>query len=489
MSGEDSGRLSLAEAARQIRDRKLSPVELTEACLRGIERLEGKLNAFITINADEAMTAAAKAADEIAKGGYRGTLHGIPLALKDIFAVKGVRMTAASKVLAENIAHEDAEVTARLRAGGAIIPGKLNLHEFAFGATGVNPHYGTARNPWDTERITGGSSSGSGAAVASGECPAALGTDTGGSIRIPASLCGIVGVKPTYGRVSKRGVLPLSWSLDHVGPMTRTVEDAAIVLQAIAGHDPADGSSADEPVPEYTQSLDGNVRGLRIGVPKQFFFENVEPEVEAAVRSAVSLLGEMGAEIREIDVPFSGEIPGALTAIMLPEALAYHQKWLRERPDDYGTDVRYRLELGATYMAVHYVQAQRLREIAVDAWRREVFSQVDLVATPTTPITAPRIDPGDVSTPSGAGLQTTFSLIRFTNPFNFLGVPALSLPCGFTPFSPRPEDAAADGRLEGPIGLQLVGRWWDEATVLRAAHAYERATDWHKRRPPVVAAS
>ncbi|HEV8574584.1 MAG TPA: amidase [Dehalococcoidia bacterium] len=471
MSGEDIGRLSLAEAARQIHDRKLSPVELTEAYLRSIERLEGKLNAFITITADEAMTAAETAAHEIAKGGYRGPLEGIPIGLKDIFAVRGVRMTAASKILADNVADEDAEVTLRLRAVGAIILGKLNLHEFAFGATGVNPHYGPARNPWDIERITGGSSSGSGAAVASGECPAALGTDTGGSIRIPASLCGIVGLKPTYGRVSKRGVVPLSWSLDHVGPMARTVADAAIVLQAIAGHDQADPSSADEQMPEYAQSLDGNVRGLRIGIPKQFFFENVDPEVEAAVRSAVRLLGEMGAEIRDIDVPLIDEIPGALTVIMLPEALAYHQKWLRERPDDYGTDVRYRLELGATYMAIHYVQAHRLREMAVDAWRREVFSHVDLIATPTTPITAPLIDPGDVSTPSGAGLQTTFSLIRFTNPFNFLGVPAISLPCG------------AD-RQGLPTGLQLVGRWWDEATVLRAAHTYEQATEWHKRQPP-----
>jgi aspartyl-tRNA(Asn)/glutamyl-tRNA(Gln) amidotransferase subunit A len=456
--------ISVAEAGRLIRGRDLSPVDLAQAGLNRIEQLEDRLNAFITVMGDEMLRAAKAATEDIAGGEYRGPLHGIPLALKDIFAVAGVRLTAGSKILAENVAREDAEATARLREAGAVIPGKLNLHEFAFGATGVNPHFGPARNPWDTERITGGSSSGSAAAVAGGECPAALGTDTGGSIRIPASLCGIVGLKPTYGRVSKRSVLPLSWSLDHVGPMTRSVEDAAIVLKAIAGHDPMDGSTVDEPVPDYVRSLEAGVRGLRIGMPKQFFFENVDAEVETAVRSAVALLEEMGAEVRDVDAPLIGDIPGGVTAIMLPEALAYHHIWMAERPDDYGDDVRYRLELGSPFLAVHYVQAQRLREMAVEAWQQEVFSRVDLIATPTTPITAPRIEEGDLS--------TTFNLIRFTNPLNFLGVPAISVPCGFT--------------QEGlPIGLQLAGHWWAEETVLRAAHAYERATDWHERRPPL----
>ena len=456
--------LKIAEVAKLIAARELSPVELTEALLRRIEGLDHRLNAFITVDGDVAVAAARIAADEIAKGDATAAIHGVPFALKDIFGVAGVRMTAGSKILAENKASEDAEATARLKAAGAIILGKLNLHEFAFGATGVNPHYGSARNPWDLERITGGSSSGSGASVAAGECPAALGTDTGGSIRIPASLCGIVGLKPTYGRISKRGVLPLSWSLDHVGPMTRTVEDAAILLQALAGRDTGDGSTSDEPVPDYNQALREGVQGLRIGLPRQFFFENVDPEVESAVRTAIGLLKEMGAVVLEVDVPLISEIPGGVTAIMLPEALAYHQKWMADRPDDYGDDVRYRLELGATYLAVHYVQAQRLREIAVGAWREQVFSKVDLIATPTTPITARPIEEGD--------LQVTFNLIRFTNPLNFLGVPAISVPCGFT--------------VEGlPIGLQLAGRWWDEAAVLRAAHAYERATDWHRRHPPL----
>ncbi|TMB67521.1 MAG: amidase, partial [Chloroflexi bacterium] len=364
--------LSVAEAAGLIAARKVSPVELTQALLRRIDGLDGRLNAAITVDADAAMAAARTAAEQIAKGAGHSPLHGVPVALKDIFGVAGVRMTAGSKILAENVASEDAEATTRLKAAGATILAKLNLHEFAFGATGVNPHYGVARNPWDLERITGGSSSGSGASVAAGECAAALGTDTGGSIRIPASLCGIVGLKPTYGRVSKRGVLPLSWSLDHVGPMTRTVEDAAIILRAIAGRDAAEASTSDEPVPDYTQALRGGVQGLRIGVPRQFFFENVDPEVESAVRSAIGMLEDMGAEVKEVDAPLISEIPGGVTAIMLPEALAYHQKWMSERPDDYGEDVRYRLELGATYLAVHYVQAQRLREMAIAAWRDDV---------------------------------------------------------------------------------------------------------------------
>src|SRR3989475_9894027 len=455
---------SVAEAAQLMAARKLSPVEITEALLRRIEALEGRVNAFITVDGDATMAAARTAANELAKSDAHATLHGMPIALKGIFGVAGVRMTAGSKILSENVPSEDAEATARLKAAGTVVLGKLNLHEFAFGATGVNPHYGAARNPWDLERITGGSSSGSGASVAAGEGAAALGTDTGGSIRIPASLCGIVGLKPTYGRVSKRGVLPLSWSLDHVGPMTRTVEDAGTILQAIAGREDADASTRDEPLPEYNQTGPAGVQGLRIGVPKQFFFQNVDPEVESAVQSAIGLLADMGAVIIEVDAPLISEIPGGVTAIMLPEALAYHQKWMTERPDDYGDDVRYRLELGATFLAAHYVQAQRLREMAVAAWRAEVSSHVDLIATPTTPIAARPIEEGD--------LQVTFNLIRFTNPLNFLGVPAISVPCGFT----------GEGL---PVGLQLVGRWWDEASVLRAAYAYEQATDWHERGPPI----
>lgn len=460
----DPARLPIAAAADLVRRRVVSPVELTRACLARIEAVDSRLNAFITVTTDEALGAARQAESAIAAGRYLGPLHGIPVALKDIFGLAGVRMTAASRILDENVSAEDAEAAARLKAAGAVIIGKLNMHEFAFGATGINPHYGPARNPWDTERVTGGSSSGAGAAVAAGECPAALGTDTGGSIRIPASLCGVVGLKPTYGRVSRRGVLPLSWSLDHVGPLTRTVEDAAIVLQAIAGRDEDDASSSPEPVPDYRSALRDGLRGLRIGVPSHFFFDTLEPGVDEAVRRAIAEMEGLGAVLVEVSLPYMDEIPGAVMAVMMPEALAYHQKWMAERPQDYGDDVRYRLELGATYLAVHYVQAQRLRELAVQAWRDHVFDKVDLVVTPTTQCAATPIAQGD--------LQTTLSLIRLTNPINLLGLPAISLPCGFS----------SQGL---PVGLQLIGRWLDEATVLRAAYAYEQATEWHKRRPPL----
>ena len=455
---------SFTDVARLIESREVSPVDVTEACLERIVRTEETLNSFITVMSDEARRAAAAAADEIASGTYRGPLHGVPIGLKDLVAVSGVRMTAGSKIMADNMAEQDAEIVQRFRAAGAVITGKLNMHEFAYGATGINPHYGSARNPWNAKRITGGSSSGSGSAVAAGQCFAAIGTDTGGSIRIPASLCGVVGVKPTFGLVSRRGIVPLSWSLDHVGPLARTVEDAAIVLQAIAGHDPLDGSSADEAVPEYRAGLRDGVRGLRIGVPDSFFFDGLDDEVEAAVRAAIEALEAEGAAVSSISLPRIDEIPNAVTAIMLPDALAYHQKWLNERPDDYGDSVRFRLELAAAIPAVAYVQAQRFREMVVHEWREQVFSRVDVLACPTTAVSAPAIDESELS--------TTFNLIRLTNPLNLIGSPCVSLACGFT-----------EAGL--PIGLQLVGRWFDEATVLRAAFAYEQATDWHNRRPPV----
>ncbi len=458
--------LTLAEAARLIQRGELSAVALTEAYLDRIKAIEPAVNAFITVTGEEALATARGADKEIKGGTYRGPLHGIPLAVKDLFDTAGIRTTSGSKILSGYVPDADSGAVERLKAAGAVLLGKLNLHEFACGATGVNPHYGPARNPWDTERVTGGSSSGSGASVAAGECLAALGTDTGGSIRIPASLCGITGLKPTFGRVTRRGVLPLSWSLDHVGPMARTAEDCAIVLQAVAGHDPEDPSSADEPVPDYAAALGGGARGMRIGIPRQFFFESLDPEVESAVRAAIGTLESLGAELSEVSLPHIAEAPAALSAMMLPEALAYHQRWMAERAGDYGDDVRYRLELGASYSAVQYVQAQRFREMIVSEWRDDVFGSVDLLAMPTTMITAPLIEAGD--------LQATFRLIRNTNPLNLLGVPAISLPCGFT-----------QGGL--PIGLQLAGRWWDEATVLRAAHAYQGATDWHTRRPRLAA--
>jgi aspartyl-tRNA(Asn)/glutamyl-tRNA(Gln) amidotransferase subunit A len=326
-----------------------------------------------------------------------------------------------------------------------VMLGKLNMHEFAFGVTTVNPHYGTCRNPWDTDRIPGGSSGGSGAAVAAGLCYGALGSDTGGSIRIPGSLCGIVGLKPTYGRVSRAGVLPLSWSLDHAGPMTRTVTDTALMLDAIAGHDPADPGSAAVPVPDYTATLEDGVRGLRVGLPRRYFFEQLEPAVDRAVEDAVAVLRSAGAEVRDVEI----------------EAAAYHARWLRERPQDYGADVLSRLMQGDLYPATQYVNAQRLRRTITDNFLA-TLSAVDVLVMPTMPVTAPRIPGPAVATPN--------PLTRNTFPFDVTGLPTVTLPCGFD----------ADGL---PIGLQIAGRPFDEPTVLRAARAYERATDWHTRHP------
>ncbi|MEX0683638.1 MAG: amidase [Dehalococcoidia bacterium] len=456
--------LTIAEAAPLIERCKLSPVDLVEACLARIHALEPRLNAFITVLDEPALAQARVAAEEIARDQHRGPLHGVPVALKDIFAVAGVPMTAGSRIMRDHVADADSAVTERLHAAGAVIIGKLNLHEFALGATGINPHYGPARNPWDTERITGGSSSGSGAAVGAGECFAAMGTDTGGSIRIPASLCGVVGLKPTFGRVSRRDILPLSWSLDHAGPLTRSVQDAAIVLQAIVGYDPGDPGSSRVPVPDYQANLRDGIRGLRIGVPDRFFVDDLDPAVESAFRDALSVLESLGAQIGEFSPPLIDEAPGAVGAIMLPEGFAFHQRWLQERPDDYGDDVRYRFEMGATYPASQYIQSLRFRELFVEAWREQVFSRFDIIATPATLISAHPIERSDLS--------TTASLIRLTNPINLLGAPAISIPCGFSPDNL-------------PLGLQLIGRWWDEAMVLRAAYAYEQATEWHTRRPPL----
>lgn len=456
--------LSIGEASRLIRRRELSPLELTRACLERIRRLDGTLNAFITVTGESALAAAREAEAAIARGEYRGALHGIPIAIKDIFATQGVRTTAGSRILADWVPEHDATVVARLRATGAVFLGKVNLHEFAYGVTNVNPHYGPTRNPWDTERIPGGSSGGSGAAVAAGLCLGAIGSDTGGSIRIPSSLCGIVGLKPTYGRVSRHGVVPLSWSLDHVGPMTRTVEDAALMLSAMAGHDAQDAASASEPVPDYPAALMGDIHGLRVGIPRAHFFEGVDDAVLVCVEEAIRTLGEIGAKVEEISIPSVAQASAAASAILWSEATTYHYLNLKSRPQDYGDDVRVRLEAGLGYLALHYIQAQRVRSL----FRQEltgIFQEVDVLATPTTPTAALKIGEAPAD-------RARSSLTRFTSPFNLAGLPALSVPCGFT--------------LEGlPVGLQIVGRAFDEVTVLRAGHAYQQHTDWHKRRPPV----
>jgi aspartyl-tRNA(Asn)/glutamyl-tRNA(Gln) amidotransferase subunit A len=460
MTTTDISNLTLAEAAAAIRAGALSPVELTDALLDRIERLEPRLNAFITLTAESARAEARAARDET---GPDGPLRGVPLALKDLFDTAGVRTTAGSKILAERVPQRDATVVERLRAAGAVFLGKLNMHEWAYGVSNVNPHYGPARNPWDTSRIPGGSSGGSGVAVAAGMCLGTLGSDTGGSIRIPSSLCGITGLKPTYGRVSRAGAIPLSWSMDHVGPMARTVRDCAVLLGAIAGHDPRDPASADEPVDDYLAGLEDGAVGLRIGLPRRYLFEQVDEQVLAAVERAAEVVRAEGAVVRDVEIE-GVELAGQAGAtVLVAEAAAYHQKNLRERPDDYGEDVRQRLLTGELYPATAYINAQRLRGVLRDAFLR-TLADVDLLLMPATPITAPPVE--------GFGADLRANLTRLTTPINLVGLPSLALPCGF--------DGAGL-----PIGMQLVGRPFEEALALRAGRAYERVTDWHTRRPPL----
>lgn len=471
MVPDELTRLSIAEAGEQIRRRALSPVELTRAYLDRIQRQDGGLRSYITVLQVEALAAATAAEQEIARGGYRGPLHGVPIALKDLVMTRGIRTTCGSRILREWVPDADATVAARLAAAGTILLGKLNMHEFAYGPTGVNPHYGTPRNPWDRARMPGGSSSGSGVAVAAGLAAGALGTDTGGSVRIPASLCGIVGLKPTYGRVSRAGVIPLAWSLDHVGPMTRTVEDAALLLQAMAGRDPADPSTVDIPVPDYRHSLEEGIRGLRLGLPKDLFFERLDSEVRAAVLGAARSLEGLGASVVEVPLSRIQHAAPASFAIIAAEATAYHERYLKSRAAEYGADVRARLMSGQFVLATQYLKAQRARQVIraeVDAALRHV----DALLLPTTPIPAQPIDSHQV-TVDGSTEDVRWWLVRCTRPINVTGHPALSVPCGFTA-----------GGL--PVGLQLVGRFFDEATLLRIGQAFEAVNPARGRRPPDV---
>jgi aspartyl-tRNA(Asn)/glutamyl-tRNA(Gln) amidotransferase subunit A len=469
-TGVDLCYLSLVEAAELVRTRQVSPVELTRAVLDRAERLNPRLNAFISLTADEALAAAKAAEAEVAAGNWRGPLHGIPVSVKDIFAVAGVPNTAGSKVFAGRVAGSDCEVVRRLKAAGAVIFGKSHLHEFAYGVTSTNPHYGPARNPWNPDHIPGGSSGGSAAAVAAGIGYGSMGSDTGGSIRIPAALCGVSGLKPTYGRVSRAGVFPLAWSLDHCGPLARTARDLAAILEAVAGFDPADPASAGVPVGDYLAALTGDLRGLRLGVAANFFFDDVSPEVERAVREAVKVLAGLGAELREVALPFIEYAGPAATAISLAEAAAFHRPLLAERAPDYGFDVRARLEFGLWLPAAVYLHAQRARRLILGQML-EAFRDVDVLVTPATPVTAPGVGQARVEI-NGREYDVRSTLTRFSSPFNLAGLPALAIPCGF------------DGRGL-PIGLQVVGRPFDEGTVLRVGDAYQRATDWHRRRPPV----
>jgi len=460
--------LTIAEASRQMASKEFSPVELIQAALERIATLNPQLNAFITVLEDQARAAAKAAEREIMSGQRRGPLHGIPIALKDLCATKGVRTTSGSKILQDYIPLDDATVASRLADAGTILLGKLHMNEFAYGPDGDNVHYGRVRNPWDLERITGGSSSGSGAAVAASLCLGAMGTDTGGSIRIPSALCGIAGLKPTYGRVSRYGITPLSWSLDHAGPMAKTVEDAALLLQAMAGYDAKDPGSAQRPVPDYAAALSGDVRGLRLGIPQEYFFEMIDPEVEGAVHQGIEVMRGLGASVHRVSWPSLRYATLAALIIVLAEASAFHDTWIRTRPQDYQPDVALRLKWGLLLPASAYLKAQRLRALmcreVAQLWR-----QVDVLVTPATMMAAPH--PGETHVQIGnRQMSTREALLRPMRPFNLTGLPAMSVPCGFT----------STGL---PIGLQIAGKPFDETTVLRVAHAYEQHTDWHRRKP------
>ena len=468
MHKNDLEKLTLASAARMIRVGELSPVELTRAVLDRVESLNDRMAMFITVTADHAMARAEAAERALKDKADLGALHGVPISLKDLFDTKGIRTTAGSRVFADRFPEENSTVTQRLDDAGAILVGKTNLHEFAFGATSVNPHYGAVRNPWDPDRIAGGSSGGSAISVALSAALGSMGSDTGGSIRIPAGLTGTVGLKPTYGRVSIAGVVPLSWSLDHVGPMTRTVEDAAIMLEAIAGHDPRDSYSRKVPVPAYSQELEGGIRGLRLGLPKTTFFDRLDPEIDSAVQTAIRRMEGMGASVVEVDIPNADLQRPIFANIAAPEAFSFHQQYLDSSPELYGQDIRARMEAGRLLLSVDFVRAQRARSI-LKSDLQAVFEVVDLLVTPTLPIPAPLIDQKVVEW--GGETETVLgALTRNTRLFNITGLPAITVPCGFT-------------SNDLPIGLQIAGRAFEEATVLRAAHTYEQDAGWFERRP------
>jgi aspartyl-tRNA(Asn)/glutamyl-tRNA(Gln) amidotransferase subunit A len=456
--------LGIREAADLVRRRKVSPLDLTRACLDRIDRLNPLINAFITVTAKEAIAQAREAEVEIRQGRWRGPLHGIPIGLKDNIDTAGIRTTSASAVFADRVPIEDAEVVRRLKAAGAVLLGKQNLHEVAFGTTAAVSHFGPVHNPWRHDRIAGGSSGGSAAAVAAGLCFGAVGTDAGGSIRVPSAYCGIVGLKPTFGLVGMRGGGEAGWwSMNHVGPMCRSVADTALMLSAIAGYDPRDSSSVEAPITDYTAALRAKVSALRLGEPRAVFYDGLDPEIEAAVSKALGVLGRLTAGIREVSLqPISDMIA---PNIVLAENYAFHAPYFAKTPQLYHAAIRRNLQQGSQVTTAAYIQSRR----ELDEVRRAIgaaFSNVDLLVTPTTPVPPPTIE-------KAVRLGIELELIRTTAPFNVYGLPTISVPCGFT-----------NSGL--PIGMQISGPRFGEAKVLALAHAYEQATEWHTRRPHVV---
>jgi aspartyl-tRNA(Asn)/glutamyl-tRNA(Gln) amidotransferase subunit A len=469
MNSDELCFLSAGQLSRLIQNKEISPVEIVKAHLSRIERLEPTLNSFITLLSNEALAEARKAEKEIRRGRCRGPLHGIPMAVKDLFSVKGVRNTLGSKIFDRSVADVDSTLIARLKKSGAILLGKLNMNPLAYGpiAKERDYDYGHMHNPWNPEYISGGSSGGSGSATASGQVTVALGSDTGGSVRIPCALCGLVGLKPTYGRLSRYGLATLSWSLDHAGPMTRTVEDCALAMNAMAGYDPKDPSSARVPVPDYTKALIENIKGLRVGIPKEYFMVPLDPQIKHSVLKALDRLRELGATVTEVSWPLYPYYESISTKLLMAEGTASHRKLVTEGGSGLYDPLRLRLEAGFFISAPDYIQAQQAR-VLFNRESLDLFEKVDVLAGPTTPIIATKIGVTDV-TVDNTNMGVIAAHTQYTSSFNLNGFPAITLPCGFS---------------EGfPVGLQLVGRPFDEETVLRTAHAYEQATEWHKRRP------
>ena len=467
-AADDVANLQLHEAATLVRQKKVSPVQLTQACIARIEALNPRLNAFITVTAESALAQARQAEAELQRGMWRGPLHGIPIALKDLVDTAGVRTTGGSALFKDRVPREDAAVVRRLRDGGAVFLGKLNMYEVAFGpTTKETSFFGRVANPWANEHISGGSSSGSGAAVAAGLCFAALGSDTGGSIRQPSAFCGVVGLMPSYGRVSTRGAIPLSWSADYLGPMTRSVVDAALMLRAIAGYDPNEVTSYDMPVPDYADGLRQSRKGrMRIGLAQNPFFEGLDPQISQSVDRAVAVFAKLGAEIHEVALPESPHRP-----VLQAEVYAYHAAHMAATPELYLPETLSKLRLGANIDMETYIKAK----LSLDQLRRTaptVFRNTDVVLTPTTPVPPPRAS--ELPSTFDAVMALDAVLFRNTRPFNLLAFPTISIPCGFTD-------------LGLPIGLQLSGAPWQELQLLKIAHAYEQVTNWHTRRPTITA--
>jgi aspartyl-tRNA(Asn)/glutamyl-tRNA(Gln) amidotransferase subunit A len=461
---ENNCDLTIRRLAPLIRQKKISPVEVTEFCLERIALLQPKINAYITITAEMALAQAKRAESEITKGRYRGVLHGIPISFKDLILTKNVRTTAGSGILKKHIPKRNAAIVDALLNAGCIVLGKTNMHEFAFGSTNISSHYGPVHNPWDTTRISGGSSGGSAAAVITAQAIASLGTDTGGSIRIPSAACGSVGFKPTYGRVPMDGIIPLAATLDHAGPLSRCVLDAAFLFDAASG---LNRWNCDAGL--TAREIRRGVRSFAVGIPRQYFFDRIHPGVRECVLAAARVFEQLGADIREVNLKNMEQTARLAADITGCEAFEFHEKWLQKKPRDYGEDVRLRLQQSRSLTAAAYIRSMRQKAIYSEEFE-QAMKAVRLLIAPTLPLPAPPIKARQVRI-GNSREAVRLAMLRLTRPGNLTGLPAISMPCGFS---------------EGlPVGLQLIGRRFDEASVLRAAYAYESATPWHKHFPVV----